>query len=273
MTNLAPAPTSGPSSSRAHAPGHGSPYEAGSRGARRHRGGRRHRLCPAGRAIVDRRSRSSTTRLEDRRGVAGAQGSAGAAHTLSGYLDRSELDPERLREIDERLSAWVGLARRHRRPPAELPALLAQWQAELREIEAAADLDALQAAHDAARSAYDVEAKRISSARKAAAPKFAAAVTRTMQQLGMAGGRFDVALEPTGRRRSFGLEAVEFLVAGQPARRRDPWAGGSGGELSRIALAVAVVGTSCRAAASRPDGSSTRSMPHRRGRSPRRSGG
>ena len=48
-----------------------------------------------------------------------------AAHTLAGYLDRAELDPARLREVEERLSAWVTLARRHRRPPADLPALLA----------------------------------------------------------------------------------------------------------------------------------------------------
>jgi DNA repair protein RecN (Recombination protein N) len=176
-----------------------------------------------------------------------------AAHTLSGYLDRSDLDPTRLREIDERLSAWVGLARRHRRPPAELPALLAQWQAELREIEAAADLDALQAAHDAARRAYDAEAQRVSAARRSAAPKFAAAVTRTMQQLGMAGGRFEVALEPTGAPQSFGLENVEFLVAGHAGTTPRPLGKvASGGELSRIALAVAVVGAELQSGGESP---------------------
>ena len=167
-----------------------------------------------------------------------------AAHTLSGYLDRSDLDPERLREVDERLSAWVGLARRHRRPPAELPALLAQWHTELRALDAAADLEGLQRANDAALAAYDAEARRVSSARKTAAPKFAAAVTRTMQQLGMAGGRFDVALEPTGAPQSFGIESIEFLVAGHAGTTPRPLGKvASGGELSRIALAVAVVGT------------------------------
>ena len=176
-----------------------------------------------------------------------------AAHTLSGYLDRSDLDPVRLREIDERLSAWIGLARRHRRAPAELPALYAQWQDELRAIEAASDLDALQAAHDAARLAYDVEARRVSSARKAAAPKFAAAVTRTMQQLGMAGGRFEVALEPTGTPQSFGIENVEFHVAGHAGSTPRPLGKvASGGELSRIALAVAVVGTELQADGTSP---------------------
>ena len=176
-----------------------------------------------------------------------------AAHTLRGYLDRSDLDPERLREVDERLSAWVGLARRHRRPPAELPALLAQWQIELRALDAAADLEGLQRANDAALAAYDAEARRVSSARTAAAPKFAAAVTRTMQQLGMAGGRFDVALEPTGAPQSFGIESIEFLVAGHAGTTPRPLGKvASGGELSRIALAVAVVGTELQSGSDAP---------------------
>jgi DNA repair protein RecN (Recombination protein N) len=167
-----------------------------------------------------------------------------AAHTLAGYLDRAELDPQRLREVEARLSAWVTLARRHRRPPADLPALLAQWQAELRELDAAADLDALERASDAARAAYDAEARRLSAARRTAAPKFAAAVTKTMQQLGMAGGRFEVALVAADAPQSYGMESAEFLVAGHAGTTPRPLAKvASGGELSRIALAVAVVGT------------------------------
>ena len=65
-----------------------------------------------------------------------------AAHTLQSYLGRSEPDPDRLAELDARLGAWVALARRYRRSPAELPALLTGWQAELRSLDAAADLDA-----------------------------------------------------------------------------------------------------------------------------------
>jgi DNA repair protein RecN (Recombination protein N) len=157
-----------------------------------------------------------------------------AAHTLAGYLDRAELDPARLREVEERLSAWVTLARRHRRPPADLPSLLAQWQAELKELDAAADLDALERATDAARATYDAEARRVSAARRAAAPKFAAAVTRTMQQLGMAGGRFEVELVGTDAPQSFGVESVEFLVAGHAGTTPRPLAKvASGGELSR----------------------------------------
>jgi DNA repair protein RecN (Recombination protein N) len=176
-----------------------------------------------------------------------------AAHALSSYLDRAELDPARLRALDERMSEWVGLARRYRRPPDELPALRAQWKSELRELDAAADLDALRRAGDAAHAAYDAAAKRISAARRAAAPKLACAVTRSMQQLGMAGGRFEVALESTDAPQSFGLESAEFLVAGHAGTTPRPLAKvASGGELSRIALSVAVVTSELDAGADAP---------------------
>jgi len=164
-----------------------------------------------------------------------------AAHTLSGYLHHTELEPERLQELDERLSAWVSLARRYRRAPAELPVLLDQWKDELRALDAATDLDALDAALAQAHAAFSAEAKRVSAARKAAAPKLAAAVTQAMQQLGMAGGRFEVALAAQEAPQSFGLESAEFLVAGHAGSTPRPMGKvASGGELSRIALAIAV---------------------------------
>lgn len=164
-----------------------------------------------------------------------------AAHSLSSYLHHAEPDPGRLQAVDERLSAWVGLARRYRRPPAELPALLAQWQDEQRRLDAAADLDGLERSLAAAKAAFDAEAGRISKARKAAAPKLAVAVTQAMQQLGMAGGRFEVALVAQEQPQSFGLESAEFLVAGHAGSTPRPLAKvASGGELSRIALAIAV---------------------------------
>ena len=176
-----------------------------------------------------------------------------AAHALSSYLDRAELDPARLRAVDERMSAWVGLARRYRRPPDELPALREQWKSELRELDAAADLDALRRAGDAAHAAYGAVAKQVSVARRAAAPKLAAAVTRSMQQLGMAGGRFEVVLEAADAPQSFGLESAEFLVAGHAGTTPRPLGKvASGGELSRIALSVAVVTSELDAGADAP---------------------
>ena len=164
-----------------------------------------------------------------------------AAHTLSGYLNHTDLEPKRLQALDERLSAWMSLARRYRRPPEELPAVLAQWKDELRTLDAAADLDGLQRELARALAAYQAEARRVSAARRAGAPKLASAVTLAMQQLGMAGGRFEVALLPQEAPQSFGMESAEFLVAGHAGSTPRPLGKvASGGELSRIALAIAV---------------------------------
>ena len=164
-----------------------------------------------------------------------------AAHTLGSYLHHTELEPERLRELDERLAAWIGLARRYRRPPSELPALWAQWKDELRALDAAADLNALQRQLAEAQAQFDAQAKRVSTARRQAAPKLALAVTQAMQLLGMTGGQFEVALTAQDAPQSFGLESAEFRVAGHAGSTPRPLAKvASGGELSRIALAIAV---------------------------------
>ena len=163
-----------------------------------------------------------------------------AAHSLQTYLARQEPDPHRLAELDERLSTWMQLARRHRRQPAELPALLQGWRQELQALEASADLAALEQRAVQAEQAWRTEAQKVSRARKAAAPRLAAAVTQAIQQLGMEGGRFEVAVTPVQEPQSFGLEQVEFLVAGHAGSSPRALAKvASGGELSRLALAIA----------------------------------
>ena len=164
-----------------------------------------------------------------------------AAHSLQTYLGRREPDPERLAELDSRLGAWVSLARRYRRRPAELPAVLAAWQTELKNLDAAADLNALEEAAIVAEQSWRKEAERISRLRRKAAPVLGVAVTQAMQQLGMAGGRFEVALLKQEEPQPWGLEAVEFRVAGHAGSTPRPLAKvASGGELSRLALAIAV---------------------------------
>ncbi len=164
-----------------------------------------------------------------------------AAHSLSGYLQHADIDPQRLTELDTRLSAWIGLARRFRRPPEELAALLASWRAELTQLDAATDSAALERAAADAERAWRAEAQRITKARQLAAPKLAGAVTQAMQQLGMAGGRFEVALIAQDEPQSFGLESVELRVAGHAGSTPRALAKvASGGELSRLALAIAV---------------------------------
>lgn len=174
--------------------------------------------------------------------LAGAQAQlADAARSLQALLRRTELEPDRLAELDARLSAWIGLARRFRCPPPDLAAQLAQWQAELAELDAATDLEALQRQAEAARAAFIAQARQVSARRQAAAPGLAEAVTAAMQQLGMAGGRFAIALETLAEPQAHGLESIEFLVAGHAGSTPRPLAKvASGGELSRLALAIAV---------------------------------
>ena len=163
------------------------------------------------------------------------------AHTLRGYARRTELDPERLAELDARMTLWVSLARRYKRAPDELPALLAGWRQELTQLDAAADLQGLEAAERKAQAAFLAEAKSISAQRTKAAPRLAKAITQAMQGLGMQGGQFGVVLEPLAQPQQSGLEEVQFLVAGHAGST--PRAVGkvaSGGELSRMALAIAV---------------------------------
>jgi DNA repair protein RecN (Recombination protein N) len=163
-----------------------------------------------------------------------------AAHSLHAYLSRTELDPERLAELDARMGQWMSLARRYKRSPEDLPALLEGWKAELAQLDAAADLAGLEAAAKKAEQAYLAQAAELSKARKKAAPLLARAITQAMQGLGMQGGRFDVSLAQASPA-PHGLEEVEFLVAGHAGST--PRAVGkvaSGGELSRIALAIAV---------------------------------
>lgn len=164
-----------------------------------------------------------------------------AAHSLHAWLRKTELDPERLAELDERMSLWVSLSRRYKRTPAELPALLASWEEELTRLDAAADLAALEAAENKARDAYMVQARSLSKARTKAAPQLAKAITLAMQGLGMQGGAFEVALGKLEQPAASGLEEVSFLVAGHAGSTPRPVGKvASGGELSRIALAIAV---------------------------------
>jgi DNA repair protein RecN (Recombination protein N) len=164
-----------------------------------------------------------------------------AVHTLRSYARRTEPDPQRLAELDARMGLWVSLARRYKRAPNELPDLLQSWKAELTQLDAAADLDGLQAAERKAQAAYMTEAKSISKQRAKAAPMLAQSITHAMQGLGMQGGQFQVTLEPLAQPQLSGLEEVQFLAAGHAGSSPRPVGKvASGGELSRMALAIAV---------------------------------
>ena len=164
-----------------------------------------------------------------------------AAHSLQAWLRRTDLDPQRLQSLDERMGLWMSLARRYKRQPAELAALLQSWRHELKRLELASDLAALEKALALAGQAYQAEARRVSQMRGRGAPKLAKAITQAMQGLGMQGGSFEVALNKLPQGQSSGLEEVVFLVAGHAGSTPRPVGKvASGGELSRIALAIAV---------------------------------
>ena len=162
-------------------------------------------------------------------------------HTLHTWLRRTDLDPDRLAELDERMALWQSLSRRYKRLPQELPDLLAGWKMELSRLDAAADLEGLEAQAQAAEARYRKEARTISQARGKAAPKLSATITQAMQGLGMQGGQFKVDLQALEQAAQHGLDDVQFLVAGHAGSTPRPVGKvASGGELSRIALAIAV---------------------------------
>ena len=162
-------------------------------------------------------------------------------HSLRSYLRKTELDPQRLGELDERMALWLSLARRYKRAPVELPQLLATWKQDLEKLDAAADLAGLEAAQTTALAAYMQEAKRLSKIRAKTAPQLSKAITQAMQGLGMQGGLFEVSLQPSVQPLQSGLEEVSFLVAGHAGSTPRPVNKvASGGELSRMALAIAV---------------------------------
>lgn len=161
---------------------------------------------------------------------------------LNRYLSRAELDPERLSEVESRIQAIHGAGRKYRVRPEELPALLAGWQARMAELEHAGDDGALAREAQAARDAYLEEARALSARRQVAAASLSEQVTAEMQRLSLSGGRFEIALQPDEAGTAAGLEQVEFLVAGHAGVTPRPLSKvASGGELSRISLAIRVI--------------------------------
>lgn len=161
---------------------------------------------------------------------------------LKKYLNRAELDPERLNEVESRIQAIHASARKNRVRPEELPELLVKWQERMAELDSAGDDGALARAESAAHEKYMKLAAELSAGRKQAAAALGKQVSAEMQRLALSGGSFSVALEALPEGNAHGLEQVEFLVAGHagvPPRSLAKVA--SGGELSRISLAIRVI--------------------------------
>lgn len=165
-----------------------------------------------------------------------------AARALRAYAHRIDADPAALARADERIATVLACARKYRVDPDELPQLLVDSQEGLQRLEAESDPAALEAARDAARAACVAAAKELSAARRPAAQQLSQAVTAAMAELAMQGGRFEVVLKPLDQPSACGLEEVEFHVAANPGQPLAPLARvASGGELSRIGLAIQVI--------------------------------
>ena len=165
-----------------------------------------------------------------------------AARDLAQYLRRAELDPARLAEIEVRVEALHSAARKFRTTPAELHQELARNMERLDELKLSTDIEALKRQLDEAGQKYLNLAKALSTKRLRAAKKLSAEVTESMQTLALSGAKFEIALQTLDQGGVHGLERIEFLVAGHAGVEPRPLAKvASGGELSRISLAIQVI--------------------------------
>jgi len=168
-----------------------------------------------------------------------------AASRLHHYLDGLEIDPQRLEWLESRIAALHDLSRKHQVRPEELPEVLARLKTELSDIEDF-DVNLEKLDHDirAARESYMKLAQQVSRERAKAAGQLGKEVTKEMQKLGMPGGRFEVTLTALARDEisAHGLERIEYQVSANPGQPLKPLTKvASGGELSRISLALQVV--------------------------------
>ena len=165
-----------------------------------------------------------------------------AARALRDYRRHLDVDPGELARVEERLSAVHDMARKHRVRPEILPSLLIETQQRIAELAQAADADGLARRVAEREAAYRALATQLSGKRRFAASELSHRVTAAMQDLAMAGGRFEVACIAQDAAASYGLEHIELQVAAHPKQPLGPLARvASGGELSRIALAIMVV--------------------------------
>jgi len=165
-----------------------------------------------------------------------------AARSLRNYREKLDLDPAELARVEERLAAIHEIARKYRVRAEALPALLAETESRLAVLAESADTALLARRAVEAEAQYQMLAGELSAKREYAANDLETRVTEAMQELAMAGGRLEIALDPLSSPAGYGLEHIEFRVASHPKQPLGPLAKvASGGELSRIALAIQVV--------------------------------
>ncbi len=168
------------------------------------------------------------------------------ASSLRHYLDALNLDPQRLDEVETRLGLLLDMARKYRVKPEELSDHLDGLQAELANLEAEDhSAERLKETLSALQRDYAASAEKLTKKRRAAARKLATRVTEFMQTLAMRGGLFDIRLSPA-QAGPGGMDKIEFRVSANPGQPLEPLgAVASGGELSRISLAIQTATAGC----------------------------
>ena len=165
-----------------------------------------------------------------------------AVHGLNRYLQKLDLDPARLSEVEERMQALHGAARKYRTEADDLPKLLLDTTERLEALTASQNIEALRERVKQEELAYLKQAKQLSQKRNKAALDLGKQVSAAMQDLSMAGGQLEIALLPLAEGGAHGLEQIEFLVAGHAGSTPRSLAKvASGGELARISLAISVI--------------------------------
>ena len=164
--------------------------------------------------------------------------------SLNRYLQKVDLDPERLKDIEARIQAIHNFGRKHRIKPEEFEATLISWQARMDELESFQSDEGIDAKEKAALEAFNQKADLLTQARKKAAETLGQNITDAMQKLSFSHGRFEVKLTPQ-EPSLHGLEQIEFLAAPHlGAEARPIHKAASGGELSRLSLAIRVASIS-----------------------------
>ncbi|MGK0271018.1 MAG: DNA repair protein RecN (Recombination protein N) [Cocleimonas sp.] len=166
-----------------------------------------------------------------------------AADLLRRYHESVELDPERLDWVNQRLSNFHDLARKHQTTPDQL---FEKWQLLHEQLASLSgdeyDLDALQESLNQCEKEYIKAAEALSKSRYKSAKLLSSGVSKEMQQLGMEGGKFIIEINSNENYSNYGIDDIEFMVSanpGQPLKALNKVA--SGGELSRISLAIQMI--------------------------------
>ena len=168
-----------------------------------------------------------------------------AIHEISNHIDRFEANPQRLQQVEERLSAIFQLSRKHRVNGDQLAGTLESLEAELQELKGGGEsIETLQEELDKLADKYSAKSAKLSKQRTKAAAVMANEINQQLQLLSMEGAELVVSISPLskGEFRATGNEDIEFLIATNPGQPHKPLAKiASGGELSRVSLAIQVV--------------------------------